>query len=205
MSIEAYPLCWPQGWPRTKNGMQMWGGRFKGPKPEGQGWRQPVTLDTARRKLFAELDRMSDVRNVILSSNVPLRNDGMPRSSFGSLDDVGVALYFQMRGKPLAMACDKFDTVAANVRSLGLAIEAMRQLDRHGGGAMVERAFAGFAALPPPRTCWDILGIPPTNDRDRVMAAFRSLAMKCHPDTGSTLTIDFAELVRARDEAVGDI
>jgi hypothetical protein len=50
----------------------------------------------------------------------------------------------------MTMACDRFDNAAANMRSLGLAIEAMRQLERHGGGAMMEKAFSGFVALPPP-------------------------------------------------------
>ena len=47
------------------------------------------------------------------------------------------------------MACDCFGSAAANMRLPGLAIEAMRRLER-GGGAMMERAFSGFAALPPP-------------------------------------------------------
>lgn len=53
----------------------------------------------------------------------------------------------------MVMACDRWDTVAGNIRSLGLAIEGLRQLERHGGGFMMKRAFAGFSALPPPRTC----------------------------------------------------
>jgi hypothetical protein len=63
--------------------------------------------------------------------------------------DLGLAIYFVLNGRPLAMACDCFDIAAANMRLPGLAIEAMRRLERHGGGAMMERAFSGFAALPP--------------------------------------------------------
>ena len=48
------------------------------------------------------------------------------------------------------MAMDRFTSVAGNLRSLTLAIEAMRQLNRHGGGTMMERAFAGFVAIAPP-------------------------------------------------------
>lgn len=199
MSIEAYPLCWPEGWPRSKE--QAWGGRFKSSRESGV--RSAVSLDESRRKLFAELDRMTDVRNVILSSNVPLRLDGMPRGTYAAVDDVGAALYFTMRGKPLAMACDRFDSVAANVRSLGLAIQAMRQLDRHGGGAMVERAFAGFAALPPPRSPWEILGMSPTSPtRAGVMDAFRARAFEIHPDATDDNDGDLAELVKARNDAL---
>ena len=35
----------------------------------------------------------------------------------------------------MVMATDAFSNIAANVRSLGLAIEALRQLERHGGSA----------------------------------------------------------------------
>ena len=38
----------------------------------------------------------------------------------------------------------------ANIRSLALAVKAMRAIERYGGGHMMERSFAGFAQLPPP-------------------------------------------------------
>jgi hypothetical protein len=160
-----------------------------------------VTLEVARRKLFAELDRLG-VTGTVLSSNVPLRNDGAPRSDHARyrMDDPGVAIYFTLRGKPMAMACDRYDGPAANTRSLGLAIEAMRQLERHGGGTMMERAFTGFAALPPPRSCWEILGVAPGASEDVIEQAFRSKAKAAHPDAGGSDSA-MAELNRARDEA----
>src|SRR5262249_40511750 len=50
----------------------------------------------------------------------------------------------------MVMVCDRFTSVAGNIRSLTLAIEGLRQLDRHGGGRMLEKAFDGFKALAPP-------------------------------------------------------
>jgi hypothetical protein len=41
-------------------------------------------------------------------------------------------------------------SVAENMRSLALAIEGMRQVERHGGGFMLERAFTCFLAIAPP-------------------------------------------------------
>ena len=64
------------------------------------------------------------------------------------------------------MACDRFDNAAANMRSLGLAIEAMRQLERHGVGTMMERAFTGFVALPAPESPCDVLGLKPIASMD---------------------------------------
>jgi hypothetical protein len=48
------------------------------------------------------------------------------------------------------MARDAYSTVRDNLRSIGLAIAHLRGLDRHGGAHMMERAFHGFTALPPP-------------------------------------------------------
>ena len=87
------------------------------------------------------------------------------------------------------------------MRSLGLAIEAMRQLERHGGGTMMERAFSGFAALPPPRSCWDILGVPVGSSRAVIEKAFRERAPAAHPDRGGS-NADMAELNAARDRAL---
>ncbi len=62
----------------------------------------------------------------------------------------GIAVYFTLRGKQMAMARDCYDNTAQNLRSLGMAVEHLRGLERHGGAQMLERAFAGFAQLPPP-------------------------------------------------------
>jgi hypothetical protein len=45
---------------------------------------------------------------------------------------MGLAIYFVLNGRPLAVACDCFDSAAANMRLPGLAIEAARQPERHG-------------------------------------------------------------------------
>lgn len=48
------------------------------------------------------------------------------------------------------MARDSYNTPWENIRSLILAIDAIRSIERHGGSTMMERAFAGFAAIAPP-------------------------------------------------------
>jgi hypothetical protein len=170
MSAQAFPLQWPEGWPRTASSQRVGGDRSKRGRT-GQNWKgewesaKPITLEVAHKKLFAELDRLR-VRSVVLSNDAGLRADGSPRSGVRPADP-GVPLYFIFRGRQMVMAQDAFTTVEANTRSLGLAIEAMRQLERHGGGAMMERAFTGFAALAPPKHWSDILGVPATATRDR--------------------------------------
>jgi hypothetical protein len=112
-----------------------------------------------------------------------------------------VAVYFQLSGKPMVMACDMHQRAEENMRSITLAVQAMRQLKRHGGGMMMERAFAGFAALPPPTSCWDVLGVRPNAPRSEVERAFRERAKVAHPDMGGSAA-EMAALNAARDRAL---
>jgi hypothetical protein len=141
-----------------------------------------ATFDSARRDLMREL-RLLDATNVVLSTNIPLRRDGEHHATMRPADgETGIAVYFTLRGKQMAMARDSFDNVAQNLRSLGLAIEALRQLARHGGGTMLDRAFAGFAALPD-RSDWrNVLDVDPTASLAEAEATFRTLARHRHPD-----------------------
>ena len=215
----AYPLAWPAGWPRTSPTKREGGAKFKGGPTAvadsnvegGYRWvgRREVTFDRARELLAREIERLG-ARDVVLSTNVPLRIDGQPHagSAKARLEDPGIALYFTYKGKQMVMACDRFERIAANMRSLGLAIEAMRQLERHGGGVMMERAFAGFAAIEGPRDWRRVLGWDHKNDlptADMIEQRFRTLAKQRHPDTGGSETA-MAELNAAREaalEAVG--
>jgi hypothetical protein len=100
------------------------------------------------------------------------------------------------------MARDGFVSVAGNVRSLTLAIEAMRQLERHGGNQMMERAFTGFAALAPPnwKKPWrEVFGVKPDWHGD-ITQLYREKARHRHPDTGGSNTL-MAELNTAYAEA----
>jgi hypothetical protein len=99
------------------------------------------------------------------------------------------------------MAQDRFWSIIGNMRSLTISIEGLRQMERHGGATMMERAFDGFAALPPPEDCWAILRMShiPAEDRDTftITSAFRDEAKRTH---GTRADMD--RLVKARDEAL---
>lgn len=118
--------------------------------------------------------------------------------------DPGVAVYFSLRNRPMAMARDAYYDIAQNLRSLALAIEYMRGLERHGGSIMMERAFGGFTALPPPQqqqeetVYWrDEFGLEkydlPKADLLAVCESrYRTQAKKLHPDQGG----DTAAMIR---------
>lgn len=66
---------------------------------------------------------------------------------------------------------------------------------------MMERAFEGFAALPPGRSHWDVLGVPAGSGRDAILSAYRAKAMTAHPDGGGS-SDEFTRLTDARDAAL---
>lgn len=204
----AHPLSWPDGWPRTPESKRARGYQFKQASDRGYGGRTSVTFGRARDLLVEELHRLG-ARNVVVSTNHPAGRDGFPTESKRRVADEGVAIYFTFGGRQMAMACDRYDGAAANMRSLGLAIEAMRQLERHGGGMMVERAFAGFSALPPPgarrpwREVFDFVTSGPITAAN-VEAAYRRLARERHPDAGGSHDA-MSELNAARDEALREL
>jgi len=195
----AFPLAWPQGWPRTPDYKRQ-SDRIFASKSRG-----PITMALAGAQLRSEL-RLLWAASPVISTNVALRQDGQPYSDQRKLTDPGVAIYFQLKGKPMVMASDRYQTVGGNMRSLALAIDAMRQLERHGGGTMMERAFSGFAALPPPnqvkRPWRQVMGFSDKAilDTRTVADRFRTLAQSRHPDNGGSHEL-MSELNVAYDDA----
>jgi hypothetical protein len=191
MSAEAYPLQWPEGWPRTPN-HKRGASRFG----KNMGFNQIGKLQNELRLLGAQ--------HVVISSNVPLRNDGLPYANETKrrYDDPGVAVYFTLKGKALSMARDIYWTPWENIRSLILAIDAIRSIERHGGSTMMERAFAGFAAIAPPnwKKPWrEVFGVQP-DWRGDITNLYREKAKNRHPDMGGSDTL-MAELNVAYAEA----
>ncbi|MBP6876590.1 MAG: DnaJ domain-containing protein [Phenylobacterium sp.] len=195
---DAFPLAWPDGWPRTSPTDQV-DGRFRFKRPTDNG-RRPWTFAAARSALVEELARLTDLDDAVISSNWPLDRKGHARADARRPADEAIAIYFTRGGRQFAMACDRYVRAEENMRSLTLAIDAMRQLERHGGGVMMEKAFAGFAALPPPPSCWEILGLQPGASDDQVDAAYRARARHAHPDRGGS-NAAMASLNAARDAA----
>jgi hypothetical protein len=195
MSAEAYPLQWPEGWPRHK-GTQDSDSRFKGPT---------YRWDRVVRGLQDELARIG-AKNVVISTNQPVRNDGLPYAQQRNISDTGVAVYFTRKGKAMVMAQDRFWTVLGNMRSLTMAIEGLRQMERHGGAVMMERAFTGFTAIAPPgwKKPWrEVFGIKNGWSGD-ITALYREKARSRHPDAGGSDTL-MAELNVAYGEAKAEL
>jgi hypothetical protein len=192
--VEAYPLYWPEGWKRTTFRRSY--SKFKN-----------VQFGSARDELLAEIRRLGG-RQVILSTNIPLRRDGLPYADMRNPDDPGVAVYFNYKEKPMCFACDKYVRVGENARAIALTIEAIRGIERWGASDMMERAFKGFVAIAEQAgEYWrEVLEIP-TNakpTRDDIEKAFKMAAHVYHPDKGGSHE-EWLRLVNARENALRDL
>lgn len=166
---NRYPLTWPSLWPRT-------------PSQKRERALFEVSFAVARDALLDEL-RLMKAHNVIISTNIQLRRDGLPYASFKEPEDPGVAVYFQIKRKPYALACDRWNRVKDNLRAIGLHIAAMRGIERWGVGSL-EQAFTGYQALPSSeeREWWVVLGVRPNASMEEIKIAYREKAALHHPD-----------------------
>ncbi len=185
---EAYPLQWPAGWPRTPSHKRQ-PSRFS-----------PGALSSEARDCVAELHRLG-ARNAVISTNVELRQDGLPYSNRRKPDDPGVAVYFTYEKRQQCIPCDRWATVEENLRAVWKSIEALRSLERWGAKSFVDAAFTGFAALPAPgaaKAWWEVLGVSQHATADQINAAWRELAKKAHSDAGGSDRL-MSEINVARD------
>lgn len=186
----GFPLCWPDGRNRTP-GANRRHAKFK------------TAFAVARGNVIDEIRRLGGT-GLIISSNIPRRNDGLPYADAKPKDnDPGLAVYFTRKGKQLCFACDQYLTVDDNLHAISLTIEALRGIARWGTGDMMERAFTGFAALPERASGedpWKVLGIALNASEEQVTDAFRKLAKTYHPDIAGTGDADkFASIKQAHD------
>lgn len=204
-TIEAYPLTWPMGWKRTTSRTRA---RFrKGEKQYSQvpgsasSWtsRKELSIADGTKRVLHVLNQMGFNRSVIISSNLALRNDGLPRSGQRMPDDPGVAVYWGVGPASRCIAVDRYDRVADNLAAIAATLDAMRAIERHGGAAILDRAFTGFTALPAPESWWQVLGLSgPSASRIEIENAHRRLIMQHHPDRGGNAE-EAARINRARD------
>lgn len=204
-AISRYPLQWPDGWPRAAMRKRA---QFSTKRnlPPGQTWgSKSLSVGDATTRVLQELARMGVVDgDAVISTNIALRLDGLPRSGQGEPHDPGVAVYWETaRGDRKVMAIDIYDRVADNLAAVAATLDAMRAIERHGGAQILERAFTGFDALPPPKSPFAILGVSAEHATEAsIAAAYRAKVRTEHPDAPTGSHNKMADLNWARDEAV---
>jgi hypothetical protein len=193
--MNKHPLDWPVGWKRTD------------PRDRSQA-RYGVSGGRARDDLLLELSRMG-ADHVVLSTNVPLRRDGLPYANAHEPDDPGVAVYWTGKdGAPHVIACDTWRTVRENMRAIGLTISALRMIRRAGATEIEARAYLGFAALPAnagqSRPWREVLGADDAKSADDVRRVYRRAAAEAHPDKGGDREV-WEEINQAFENALREL
>jgi hypothetical protein len=208
MSIPAYPLQWPDGWPRSRGRKSgQFGKQEQRNNDSGYSWKQKtdITMADAMKRVKVELDRLgiNIADDSIISTNLKLNLSGLPRGDQGEPSDPGVAVYFQKKTGPMrVIAIDAYHRVRDNLAAIAATLEAMRAIERHGGAQILERAFTGFAALTAPgENWWDVLEVRPDATPDIIEMNFRRLARDRHPDRGGSHDA-MSDLNEAREAAL---
>lgn len=194
--VAPYPLYWPLEHARA---------------PSRRNAQFQLDFASARADLTRQL-RLLSASEVLISSNVPLRRDGLPAVPDREPEDPGVAVYFARlvggKRKPYVLACDQFTKVRWNLRAVGATLESLRAIERHGATGMMEQAFSGFAQLPPKpadRPWREVLGVPAGPCTAAALAErYRELALEHHPDRGGD-GVRMAEVNEAYARAVREV
>lgn len=213
----AHPLSWPNGWKRTpansrqraKFSRQQTGhsNRLDGTTYRWNRQRE-LTVADAIDRVLSELRTFGVSRDdIIISTNIQLRNDGLPRSGQREPDDPGAAVYWRRNANESqrCMAIDQYTRLADNLAAIAATLNAMRSIERHGGAEILDRAFEGFAALPPAGgssavSWWTVLGVNQMEKPEIIKAAYRYWAKLHHPDNGGDAE-KFIVVQKAYEEA----
>lgn len=171
---QAYPLIWPQGFPRAKDRPSS---KFKATIPSALDFVE----DELRR--FGN-DTGKKIEGLVISSNYSL-SDRIPK-------DPGVAVYFRWDNIDVCIPVDTYARIEENLQAVARVIEAQRTILRHGGLNIVRASFRGFASLPPPKgpdgqlapPWWSVLGFQATPSLPEAEARYREMVKTAHPDRG---------------------
>jgi|SRR5580658_570471 hypothetical protein len=104
------------------------------------------TLDLLESEL-----RHLRARDIVLQASIgwqDIRNDGWPKSN-ARFTDPGVILTFESANGPLSFPCDRYTDWQANVRAIGLSLEALRAVDRYGATRRAEQ-YQGWRQIAAP-------------------------------------------------------
>lgn len=211
---NPFPLQWPESWPRTphfRRKRSMFSPRFTEDRDDVLHW----------------LEKRGS--RVVITSNLPTRQDGRPY--YATTDDPGIAVWWVEKGQERVVACDCWLRADENMRAIAKTLDAMRGLDRWGANEMAERAFAGFAALPPGnlngayahgdvpegyrpltwRQIFDVTAfetLAPSDLLAIVKSRYRALVKTAHPDFaggGHERTAELNDALAAAEKELGAI
>lgn len=191
------------------------GHRFKADSFNVQWSRQ---LDELESEIKAIKGRDTVVEACMVASDI--RNDGWPRSNARAWAP-DIRLYVTADVGPLVFPCATYDDWRANLRAIGLAMQALRLMRERGIGMGTEQ-YRGYAALPASiaaaewasveAAIWFLLDtanwsgvvhtrnlVPQADENAKRLFGllYRDAAKKAHPDAGGSNDL-MAKVNRAR-------
>lgn len=163
------------------------------------------TLDLLERELRAVGAKQITIEAFFTPPQI--RNDGWPRAD-ARPSQPGVVLHFQTRRGPMIFPSDKFNSWEDNLRAIGLTLEALRAVERH-GATFDGQQYTGWAALPKSkgddelRLAASVLlkaaeWAERTIKKESFDRIWKAAVMKAHPDQGGS-NERFNEVIAARD------
>lgn len=200
-------LDWPRHKPRTKPWNQKPSSFHKRVNNGRYNESRPVDMETAIKRLDKQIQSLCRTQHV----NFTLTTGGIGKSGkpISRVDDVGAAVYFQMFGGDIVLACDKWNRAADNIVAIAKHIEALRGQEAWGVSSL-EQAFTGHMALPAPMSGgadWRAtlnFRVDEYPSRAEINARFRSMAKQHHSDKGGD-DGNMASLNSARDAALNSL
>lgn len=167
--------------------------------------RQRLSVNDATTRVLHEIAMLRVAEDdLVVSTNVRLRLDGLPVSGDKEPEDPGAAVYWRKHTQTKCMAIDQYTKVADNLAAIAATLEAMRAIGRYSNAEVLERAFLGFQALPPPGESWrEVLQFAPTENTitpELLRVRYLAKARAAHPDAGGTAE-KFKKVREAYDDA----
>lgn len=174
--VTEYPLCWPDSQERAA-------ARIASPFK--------ATMATALQQIENEMRLWRAIDHVI--SKAPAYRRGPV--------DPGVALWWSPPiKKPGAaelrvLACDRYQLAEANLRAIGLTLEALRGCDRWGAYTREQAIEGARLALPAPaaaRPWWHVIAVSESSPLVVIEAAYRALAKERAGDREAMIELNLA-------------
>jgi len=213
MNIPPTPLLWPASFKRT-GGDHRKPGRFT------------MSFPKALASLHAAMKRRGLARHdYVITSNLPLKQNGDPTPVGSGYGEQGIALYWLDRKskETRVIACDQFWDARQNLRAIALTAEHLWDMERWGCTQLVEHIMHGFAlpgagatsfgtgepldqrCIEPSRDWITAFGLTLEamiwRDRDLVEKIYRKRALELHPDRANGSGESMASLNVAWEQA----
>lgn len=199
--ITTDPLTWPNHWKRTPASKRIRSRFHRNLRnQDAYNYRNSrgITIGEATTFTMEQLRLMGLCRpDIIISTNLKCRLDGLPYANQKEPPDPGVSVWWRKQTKKghRVIAIDIYDRAADNLYAIGKTLEAMRGIERWGGGEILERTFTGFTALPAPDghevkdDTWamDVLGATGSETNGELKNLWKAARWRAHPDKGGSV------------------